>query len=236
MGSGFYSVDEAAQALKCSSRSIRNYIKRGHLKKKVDGKRVLISKEDVELLRVEQEEDLPHLNRRTFLEMQTSLRKLEFEMRAVKHALDLREVTPLRPDTKACTDMIQAVKMYLGVDREAVWTLKFIRSWAEILERLDEESFTRILDVADDKKAWIPFFEFCHQMAEFCRQQNRKTPSLAWQANEAALETVQEHLRRVIVVLVELGRGTMPPEALEGLGSKRDVLVGRLAKAASLSG
>jgi hypothetical protein len=237
MGSGFCSVDEAARTLKCSSRSIRNFISRGLLTKKVEGKKVFVSEEDVELLRVERAENLPTLNRRTFLDTQTRLQKLEDEMRAVKHALELREVIPMRPDINACIGMLQAVDMYLRTeDRDKVWTADFIQSWTGILETMDEEAFSRILSVAQDKKAWVPFFELCLQMAEFCRQKDRQRPSLAWQAQAAALETVRERLRRVVVVLVELGRGSMPPEALEGLGDRKGVILSRLAKDAHPSG
>ena len=230
MGSGFYSIKEAALRLQKSERSVYEYIRNGFIKKTtVDGE-VRLDREDVELMAVDAGVDAPSVNRKTIFQMQSQIKKLQDEMVAAKHALGLRDVPPMRPDPASCASFITAVSYYMTVNREKEWTKDFLEKWAHILEMVDEVVLESLSNVSNNPQAWVPFFQFCSAMADFCWENDLKRPSLEWQGMAGRLETVRNHLRRVIVLWVEMGRGTIPEGILDALKTHKEALAGRLAK------
>jgi excisionase family DNA binding protein len=231
MGSGFYSVKEAALRLQKSERTIYTLIKEGRIRKRTVDGRVQLEKEDVDLVAVDLGEDSPPLNRKTFFQLESKVRKLQDQVRALMAALEMRSEPPMRPDPAACASIIQAVQQCLYVEnREEIWTEPFVEKWAALLERIDEITFEAITHTANDQQAWVPFFRFCSELADFCWENDRKVPSLAWQALAGRLETARKDMRASVVTWVEMGRGTIPQHVLDALGSHREVLRARLAK------
>jgi len=232
MGSGFYSFEEASKRLGRSTRSLHDYVKKGFLKKRLEDGHPVLDREDVDLMAVDMGIDAPSMNRKTFLQMQTLLEKTVNEVRALKHALGLRDVSPLRPNHTTCDGLISACRTYLYIDkRDECWTPALVDQWVDLFERMDEETLNSFSKASNDPQAWVPFFKFCSEMADFCWEQDKKTPSLAWQARAGRLETARKHLRGVIVTWVEMGRGTLTSAVLEALGSNKDAILGRIAKA-----
>ena len=156
---------------------------------------------------------------------------MEDELRAVKYALGLRDTPPLRPDEKGCLGMISACTTYLGIqDKAQHWTQKLVDDWAGLFELMDEETFAAFAKASNNPSAWVPFFKFCSDLMDFCWANDKQTPSLAWQAKAGRLDTARQHLRRVIVTMVEMGKGTVPQQFLEALGSNREALLAQMAK------
>lgn len=231
MGSANYSFDEASSRLGRSKRSVHEYVKKGFIKKRIENGKSALSKEDVDQLAVELGVDLPSMNRHTFLQMQSRLKKLEDEMGAVKHILELRDTPPLRPDPSTGLTLITAVQAYLHVqDKDLVWTPPFIEQWASILERLDEESLNLFAKVSNDTQVWSYFFKFCTALMDFCWVQDRKAPSIEWQLRAGRLDGARKRLREVVVTWVEMGKGTLPQQLAESLSSNREALISRVAK------
>ena len=94
MGSGFYSFEEAAARLGKSKRSLHVYVEQGRLKKLVEGGKKVLDRESVDLMAVDLQEGLQPMNRKTLFKLQSTVTKLAEEMRAVKHALELRDAPP----------------------------------------------------------------------------------------------------------------------------------------------
>lgn len=231
MGSGFYSFEEASKRLGRSTRSLHDYVKKGLIKKRIENGLPVLDREDVDLMAVDIGTDAPAVNRRTFLQMQTLLNKMSDEMRAVKHALGLRDALPLRPNHTTCEGLISACKSYLYIDkRDEFWTAALVEQWVDLFERMDEETLNSFSKASNDPQAWVPFFKFCSEMADFCWEQDKRIPSLAWQARAGRLETARKHLRSVIVIWLEMGKGTIPSAILEALGSNKEAILGRIAK------
>jgi hypothetical protein len=231
MGSGFYTFQEAAKRLNRSTRSLHDYVKKGFLKKRMEDGQAVLDREDVDLMAVDMGVDAPSMNRKSFLQMQTLLEKTVNEVRALKHALGLRDVPPLRPPQVVCEGLISACTTYLHIDkREDVWTTVIIEKWSDLFERMDEETFNAFSKTSNDPQAWVPFFKFCSELADFCWEQDKKLPSLVWQARASRLETARQRLRGVVVTWLEMGRGVIPAELITALGSNREALLGRIAK------
>lgn len=233
MGSGFYSIKEAALRLNKSERSVYGYIKNGFIKKTTVDGQARLDREDVDLLAVDLGSDAPALNRKTFFQMQSQLKKLQDQMGAVMHILEMRSVPPLRPDAPTSTGILHGVQHYMSLqNREEHWTQAKIGEWASILERIDEQTLSAFVEVSNNPQAWVPVFKYCAEMADFCWEQDRKTPSLSWQALAGRMETVRKGLRASVVVWAEMNTGTLPSSLIEVLGSQKEALVARLVKGA----
>jgi len=237
MGSGLCSFEEAAERLGKSKRSIHLYVAQGRLKKVNDGGKKVLDRESVDLMAVDLQESLQPMNRKTLFKIQSSVTRLEEEMRAVKHALELRDAPPLRPDTNGCLGLISACARYAAIqDKSQFWTTNLVDSWADLFERMDEETFTSFANASNNPHAWVPFFKFCSDLMDFCWANDAQRPSLEWQARAGRLATARQRLRGVVVALVEMGKGTVPPQFLEALGTPREALVAQVAKGVQASG
>jgi hypothetical protein len=205
-------------------------VKRGFIKKRVEAGRSVLDRGDVDLLAVDLEVDLPSMNRRSFINMASRLQKLEDEMRLVKHLMELRDPQPLRPDTNTCLGLYSAAQAYLGIEKAGNWTQDLTNKWVEIFERMDEETLSALSKATNNPKAWAPFFDFCSQLVDHCWAEDKKSPSLAWQSLGERLSAARKQLRAVVVTWLELGRGTVSPQFLEGLETNKEALFRRLAK------
>lgn len=231
MGSGFYTLEEAMQRLTRGKRSVFDYAKKGFIKRKMEAGRPVFDRESVDLLAVDLGTDSPALTRRAFLQMETRLKKIEDEMRMVKHVLEIRDVQPLRPNQTTCEGIILACRTYLVTqNKEEHWTPDLAAQWAGIFESMDEGTFDAFAKSSNDPQAWVPFFRFCAELADFCWDQDRKTPSLAWQALGTRLETARKHLRSVAVTWLEMGKGLIPANLLLALEAPKASLMARVAK------
>jgi len=231
MGSGFYTLEEAMQRLGRSRRSIFDYAKKGFIKRKSETGQPYFDRESVDLLAIDLGTDSPALTRRAFLQLETRTKKLEDEMRMVKHVLEIRDVQPLRPNQATCEGIILACKTYLGSpNREEHWTPALVEQWAGIFESMDEVTFDSLTKTSNDPQAWIPFFRFCSELADFSWAQDKKTPSLVWQALGTRQETARKHLRSVAVTWLEMGKGLVPANLLLALEAPKASLMARVAK------
>ena len=230
MNPSSYTFAEAATRLCKSERTIHEYAKKGFLKKKIENGRVVLNREEVELLAVDVGVKQQPVNRKTVFKLQARLTKVEEEMRAVKHALELRDAPPLRPDANTCSGLLLACTTYLNTtDRFKFWTTSLIDQWTDLFERMDEETLDSFISASSNPQAWVPLFRFCTNLMGFCWENDRQIPSLLWQARAGRLETARQRLRGVIILLVEMGGGTAPLRLLDTLGSPRENLINRIA-------
>lgn len=231
MGSGFYTLEEAMQRLGRGRRSVFDYAKKGFIKRQVRAGRHVFDRESVDLLAVDLGADSPALTRRAFLQLETRTKKLEDEMRMVKHILEIRDVQPLRPNQTTCEGIILACKTYLAsTTREEHWTQALMEQWLGIFESMDEVTLDSLSKASNDPQAWVPFFKFCSEMADFAWAQDQKTPSLVWQALGTKLETARKHLRSVVVTWLEMGKGLIPSDLMLALEAPKASLMARVAK------
>lgn len=231
MGSAFYSFDEAASRLGRAKRSVHDYVKKGFIKKRIEHGVPVLDKSDVDQLAVELGVDLPAMNRHSFFQMQSRLQKMEEQMKAVMHALELRDAPPLRPDAAMAQGLLSAVSTYIHIEgKETHWNDAFMEQWTDILERVDEETLNTLAQASGDSQAWTHFFRFCTALLDFCVAQDAKTPSVIWQLRAGRLETARKRLRQVVVTWVEMGKGIFPEAILDTLGTPREALLRQVAK------
>lgn len=223
MGSAFLSFDEAANRLGRSKRSVHNYVKRGFIKRTFQDGVVVLRREDVEQLAIELGADLPAMNRQTFFKMQARLERVENEMRAVKHILEIRD-EPLRPSADEVRGVYGAARAALGVGK---WSTEEVGSWANLFDRMDEGFLEILIKATQEQKAWVPIFELCLSMQKEAAKHFQS--SLEWQARYKHLDEGRKKLRATIIVWTEMGRGTSPESLLTVLDDPKEGLIRKLS-------
>ena len=226
MGSGFMTFEEAANRLGRSKRSIHNYVKQGLLQRVMNSGNVVLRKEDVEQLAVDIGSDSPALNRKTFYLLQARLKKLEEEMVAVKHILEIRD-SPLRPSESEARGLYAAATESLS---RRNWVAEEVDLWAAQFERLDEPALDSISQAIQDNKAWTPFFTLCLELIKYAhsRFSTEKVDPLLWLARHKRLEEGRKKLRGSILIWIEAGRGSVSEPFLTSLEGGKEAVLRRL--------
>jgi excisionase family DNA binding protein len=210
MGRSFCTVQEAAARLGKSKRSIYGYIKKGFLVLHKDQGKGMLDREDVEKFAATLADNAPVVSRQTIIDLTARIRKLENEMTAVLHALDLRSsVLRLSPET--ANNLCRAAKDALT--RRGAWTVEEVQVWGDQFEKIDELTLDSLCASVQDAKAWVPFFQLCIGMLEYAQSRG---PDIQWQRLAVLLDNGRIRLRGAVLLFVEAGRGASP-ETLLGL-------------------
>lgn len=225
MGSAFYTFTEAANRLNRHKRSLHNYIKKGLLRREIINGEVVLNREDVDQLAIDSGVDVPSMNRKSFIELQQRVRKLEEQMKTVTHILEIRD-DQLRPNEKQASDFFRAANDSLG--RKGSWSFDEVEWWSKYLERMDEGFIQAVCKVELNNQAWAPFFRLCMDMSEYSLAQFQKSPDIKWQAVYQKLDVSKKKLRAAVVVWVELNRG-QTSAVLDALDDPKSTLFRRLA-------
>jgi hypothetical protein len=222
MGSHSYTYKSAAKRLNRSQRSIYDYVAKGFIKKQVsDNGTVLLSGEDVDQLAEEIGTDLPALNRKTFFQLQSRLRRLEEKMVLVQNILQIYK-TPLRPQGaeafalhRSATDAI----------KEETWSQEEITLWTDLLLRFDEATLDTIGDTLKLNKPWEVFYLLCVNMMKFCSKQYDKKPDIVWQSLHSKLDEGRKNLRATALMWIEAGRGTVSSSLIKEFETNKEKLI-----------
>ena len=218
--SEYYTFEQAANRLNRSKRSIHVYVKDGFIgKRRVDGQVVLL-KEDVEQLAIEIGADMPAMNRKTFFQLQARIKKLEDEMHAVKHILEIRD-QPLRPTIQEAQGLHAAASE--SMTRRGNWNPDEIRLWADQFEKMDEVSFDSFSSALADPKPWMIFYQLCMWMMETVSRS--KTPEML--ALHKRLDEGRKKMRGTVLMWIEMGRGSVPENVFRLLDFDKETVIRR---------
>lgn len=202
MGREFYSIDEAANLLGRSKRSIHYYIKQGLLTKKMKDGKVCIPANDVEQLAIDIGANSAPINRRTLIELQYKIRKLEEAVSVFKRILDVRSM-PLIPSNEEAVSLFGASIVELT---ERNFSEESVQRWSHIYPRLDELSLSTICKAVGRNDAWEPIFRLCMSHLEWVSKQKDFKSNLKWQTLYENLQEGRKALKSTIVVWIELAK------------------------------
>lgn len=205
MGSSFYTFTEAANRLHRSKRSLHNYIKKGLLRREVFNGDVVLNREDVDEMAADSGVDAPAMTRKSFIELQNRVKKLEDKMTTVQHILEIRD-DRIHPTPEQAEAFYRAAEDSLT--RRGSWVAKEVEVWASQIERMDETFIEEVCKVTHNGNAWAPFFSLCSEMQAFAFEQHAKKPDVLWQALHKKLNTARSTFRACVVLWIELGRGS----------------------------
>jgi excisionase family DNA binding protein len=226
MGSEYFTLDEAATRLKCCRKTIQNYIKKGFLTPQRQGKSVLIPVKDVEQLATDMGSDTPALNRQSWFRLWARVEKLENEMMAVKHILDIR-TDPLRATPEELRGLHMMASQYLS---QKTWRIEEMQLWAKQFEKMDEVFLKGVSEATENHKAWQPFFRLCVEMQRQVLEDTKKTPSRDLETLFLQLDEGRKKLRGTILTWIDSGQGALPEAFLASLESPREGLARALGR------
>lgn len=213
MGSDFLSFDEAADRLGRSTRSVHLYVKQGLIRKERRAGEILLRKEDVEQLALEQDTDQPALTRRNFLSLIARVQRLERDMTVVRKTLNI-QTEPFRPEKEEAVNLHRAAETAIAAGR---WDTQQAVFWAGVFERLDEVALEVIGEAVGTDQPWKVFFQLCHSLMKRVSYQPDFKVNLELQQAHLALDEARKKLRAIIVTWTEMGKGTIPSSLLRQL-------------------
>ena len=224
MGSDFYSIPEAMNRLGKSRRSVYNYMAKGFLSKATLGAEKGVRKTDVEQLAVELGADAPAMNRANWFKMFSRLERLEQEMVAVKHILEIRGF-PLRPSENEARGLLAAVTESLA---RGEWGSEEMMLWADQFERFDEVTLKSIAKAVTDAGAWKPFFDLSLRMMLKASEMHKDKPSIETLALHQKLDEGRKKMRGVVLMWIASGAGMLPEAFLASLESPKETVSRKL--------
>lgn len=228
MGSVFVSVEEAARRLNRTRRSIFDYIKKGFLNRTLRDGKVLLSRDEVEQLAVELGSDLPAMNRKTFFQLQSRLKRLEEQMALVQAVWGAQE-KPLRPTEKEAAGLHKAASDYLCAE---TWRYEEMLSWAGLFNQIDETTLEAVAPAAQTVKPWEVFFDLASRMLEFLAKTKGFSKNVELQALQHKLEVGRRKVREAALFWIESGRGTTPNHVFKLFDTPKEDILRRLGKGA----
>lgn len=222
MGSNFVSYDWAANRLNKSKRMIHNYIKDGLLTRYRSENESVLRQDEVEQLHVELQSNNKTITRKTVILLEQRVKRLEDEMNAVKHILEIRD-NPLRPSVQEAAGLRSASINALG---RGTWKLEELSLWADQFERIDEITLDAFAKAAPgEPKPWAEFYNLCLAMMAFVENQRGLESAAIWKR----LDEGRKKLRSTVLIWVELGRGSVPDQVFDLVDTSKERVIRRLA-------
>jgi len=226
MGSDFVTFEEAASRLNRSKRSIHYYLKQGLLTKKLVNGEVLLPRADVEQLAIDLGADVPAINRKSFFELMSRVRKLEETVSVFKRMWDVQD-KPLRPSDAEAMGLYGAATQALTA---TMWKKEEIEMWADLFDRMDETFLDTVGKVTSLPKPWATFYNLCLNMMSYLKEFEKGAPALELQILHRKLDEGRKKMRGTILMWIETGRGTIPESVFKQLNNDQDDLLRRLSK------
>lgn len=188
-------VEQAAQHLAVSTRTVRTYIKDGWLVavKTQGSRRKWLRSDDVSQLRLDKQQATEggRSLRQELLELKARTRRLEAQMTAIMAILDSQD-KPLRLQTKEAKDIYGAC---LGHLHQTEWEFAQISAWVQIFSRLTEDDLQVMREATDDTKPWVPFLRLVMHMTAFVADHPTYTTNLELQTLHRELAEARRRLR-----------------------------------------
>lgn len=226
MGRTFVTFEEAAQLLKCTVRTVHNFVKRGQLRKEFELGSVALSRDEVEQLARERGIGLPPLNNHTLMQMMGRITNLEVQLSVFKKMHGITDRKWLRPTDQEASSLMGMIQFFLT---KKDFTNQEVDLCASIFGRLDELSFDLLKKATGRDDFWKDFFTLCLNLLDFVSDHDR-SPNLRERARlDLELSLGLKGMRAVILTWIELGHGTTTTQLSKNLGTKKDDLIRRLS-------
>lgn len=231
MGSEFYTYEQAAQRLDRSKRMIYVYLEKGWLKRVHRDGEVVLSKDEVEQLALELGSDAPAMNRKSFMEVFSRLRKLEEDNAVFRRMWGMVD-KPLRPSRDEAIGFHAAASHNLAFTS---WKAEEVSMWADQFDRMDEVFFDAVRDATVLAQPYAVFYNLCLKLMSWVSEKNAEKPDLEMQILHKRLDEGRKKMRSTILMWVEMGRGTVPEALFKKLNTEGDELLKRLILPSSKS-
>lgn len=225
MGRTFVTFEEASLLLKCTRRTIHNYVKRGLLRRGYENGKIVLYKDEVEQLIDQNGLNIPPINNHTLLELLSRIHTLEVQMAVFRKMNGIDVSPPLRPSPEEAKQLLTNAKEYL---QRTSFKEEEIILWISMFNRMDEVSFELFRKSVEDNDFWQDIFSLCLHLMKFVSDPKRNSNSRSWYQRHLELNECRKSLRSIVLVWVELGLGKASVTLRKALNGEKDELVRRL--------
>lgn len=230
MGRTFVTFEEASVLLKCTKRTVQNFVKRGQLRRAYVEGSVVLHRDEVEQLVEERGSNLPALNNKTLLECLSRIKVLETKVAVFQKITGVEEAPPLRPEGPEALKFLENLDYYLN---QSSYQREVIDFWSGLFRRIDETTLDLLRTTSGRDDSWKKLFDLCLRLLDFCASSKTLTSAQKYQ-HFIDLSESKKRLRDVCLVWVEL-RGSSTQYLRKALGAGKDDLVQRLLRKESKS-
>lgn len=202
MAESLYTIEDAAQHLGVTTKTVRNSIRTGHLTviKKERDRRKYLDPAEVEELRVARAEgNRVVVGREEFASLRGQVRRLQSTVEVLLRVLDVKD-NPLHVTREYGENLYV---LCLEQVRAGAWTEAEIAPWVEIFLRLSEEDLQVIAEVTGDRKPWVPFLRLVTAMSAWVVGNKGYAASLELQSLHKQLAESRRRLRTSAVIFAE---------------------------------
>ena len=222
VGRGYYTVREAAKRLNRSPRSVHYYANRGLIRKlKSESGEVVLEKDDVDNLALEQGDGMPVLTRANFAALNSRVKRLEEFSTIVKEIMGLREY-PLRFSNVREAETIH--RAMTGLTTKEEWSVKDISMWADLFIRFDWQTIEEISRAAKINDPWVSTFKFCRHIREKVDKALKLKPSKELLNLSNKLEVGEKRIRELSILWIESGHSLNAKDVIKALyNTKPDI-------------
>lgn len=201
------SVADAAKFLSVSERTIRNYINKGLLSKRKEGRKAMVVSSEVISLKQDMDSTLPLVSREEMLRHRAKIRRLESHMEVVLRMLDAKDA-PLNLSPSYSKELYTYAVDHL---KKGSWSPEEIQPWTEIFDRLNEDDFEIMSKSAEDLHPWRVFLKLCTAMMGCVVSLSDYSTSLDLQNLHRVLAESRRRLRVSAFIYGEM-LGALTPE------------------------
>lgn len=226
MGRTFVTFGEAAELLKCTVRSVHNFVRRGQLRREFEHGSVVLSRADVEAFAEERGNGLPALNNHTLKILMSRLSNVEMQLSVFKKMHGISDRQWLRPTVVEGENLHSMAKHFLLMDS---FTTQHIDLWAGTFNRFDELTFDLLKKATNSEVFWKDFFDLCLKLLDFVSDTSRSKGLRERSRLDLELSLGLKNMRSIILTWIELGHGSNTTQLLKSLGTSKDDVVRRLS-------
>jgi hypothetical protein len=203
MATPLFTIQQAAEHLGVSTRTLTTYMASGHLsvyRKKGSSRKYLDPQQVEELRSAKVEGEKTTVRRAEFVLLRAQVARLRENMEVVLRVLDARG-SPIRMTAEYAKQVYLLASSQL---RQGGWTDAELKSWAEIFMRIDEADLEKMAKAVEDKKPYVVLLRLASAMIASVMARKDYPTDLDTQSLHRVLEEGRKRLRGASVIFAEL--------------------------------
>jgi predicted transcriptional regulator len=192
---------EAAELLGVSTRTVETYIGRSMLTRFTQGRKTMLMRAQVVELAADREAQTGSLlNRKTILDLQRRVLRLEANLRLLTEIHEI-SLPPLQLEPSECKAMLEMAQHALSN-----LTIGDAQNWVDLFPRMDETVFHTIHLATKFETPELVFLKLCMGLQALVRERDGYDTNLEVQKLHSRLEFCRKHLRGAVIIYVETYR------------------------------
>ena len=212
MSTSRYSIQQVAQHLSCSERSVRSYIRQGLLSQiRVSNERKrYYDPAEVEELRLSLSKGRTAVRAEEVSALRGQVKRIQATLDVVLRVLDAKD-DPLQVTPEYGQQLLVLCLQQL---QRGNWSPSEMEMWSEVFLRLNEDDLGVIARATEDTRPWLPFLRLATAMSASLPTHEEYRQSLDLQSLHQKVAEGRRRLRTAAVIFAE-SRGAAEPDLVK---------------------